>query len=114
MINAVLKDEGIKITSLVRLTFAPFGITSYIMGVSSISLSDYMLGNASYIINCCSQCFIGCSLFTAVQPGQDLKLSHDKNNLTRLTFIIEILLTVIVTVVIVFIARNILEKKLRE
>jgi len=66
MINEVLKDEGIKITGLVRLTFAPFGITSYIMGVSSISLSDYMLGNASYIINCCSQCFIGCSLFTAV------------------------------------------------
>jgi uncharacterized membrane protein YdjX (TVP38/TMEM64 family) len=54
MINEILADEGIKITGLIRLTFAPFGITSYVLGVSSISFSDYMLGNASYIINCCS------------------------------------------------------------
>jgi len=66
MINEILADEGIKIVGLIRLTFAPFGITSYVMGVSSISFGDYMLGNASYIINCCSQCFIGCSLYNAV------------------------------------------------
>jgi len=54
MIDEIITTEGVKVIGLMRLTFAPFGITSYVMGVTSISLTDYMLGNASYIINCCS------------------------------------------------------------
>jgi len=69
MMNEIITTEGIKITALMRLTFAPFGITSYVLGVSDISFSDYMLGNLSYIINSCTQSFIGCSLYTAAQNG---------------------------------------------
>jgi uncharacterized membrane protein YdjX (TVP38/TMEM64 family) len=60
-----MTSEGVKIVALIRLTFAPFGVTSYIFGVSEISLGDYMLGNLSYLINSFSQSFIGCSLYTA-------------------------------------------------
>lgn len=67
--NEIITTEGIKIVALLRLTFAPFGVTSYIFGVSDISLTDYMLGNLSYIINSCSQSFIGCSLYTAASNG---------------------------------------------
>jgi len=52
--NEIITTEGVKIVALIRLTFAPFGISSYVFGVSDISLADYMLGNLSYIINCCS------------------------------------------------------------
>ena len=71
LIDDIITTEGCKVVGLLRLTFAPFGITSYIMGVSSISLKDYMLGNASYIINSCTQCFIGVSLYT-------IKLNKEK------------------------------------
>ena len=109
MIDAILETEGVKVIALLRLTFAPFGVTSYILGVSSISVKSYMMGNSSYIINCCSQCFIGCSLFTAT-TNVDVKA----NDYTHLTFIVEILLTVIITIFIGYIAKNILENKLRE
>ena len=70
-----------------------------------------MLGNASYIINCCTQCFVGCSLFTAIQPGQ---ASHESELMARVSLCMEILITVVVTIVIGIIAKNILEKKLKE
>ena len=38
MIDAILETDGIKVIALLRLTFAPFGVTSYILGVSSISI----------------------------------------------------------------------------
>lgn len=54
MMNEIINTEGIKIVALLRLTFAPFGVTSYVFGVSDITFGDYMLGNLSYIINSCS------------------------------------------------------------
>ena len=66
IIDEIITTEGKLIVALIRLTFAPFGITSYIMGVSSISFWDFILGNISYIFMSTSLCFIGCSLYTAV------------------------------------------------
>lgn len=54
MIDDIITTEGVLIVALIRLTFAPFGITSYVMGVSSISLCDYIVGNLSYIFMTCS------------------------------------------------------------
>jgi uncharacterized membrane protein YdjX (TVP38/TMEM64 family) len=54
LIDEIITEEGFKVIGLVRLTFAPFGVTSYVMGVTSISIGDYMLGNATYIFNCCT------------------------------------------------------------
>jgi uncharacterized membrane protein YdjX (TVP38/TMEM64 family) len=65
LIDQIIADEGMATVGLMRLTFAPFGVTSYVFGVTSISLRDYMLGNMTYIFNCCTQCFIGCSLHHA-------------------------------------------------
>ena len=91
-----------------RLTFAPFGVTSYVFGVTSITLKDYMLGNLSYVFNCCSQCFIGCSIYHAANSTP----AHVDS--TKVTFIIEIALTIVVTIIIGIIAKNILETKLKE
>jgi len=52
MMNMIVQTDGTKIVALLRLTFAPFGITSYILGVSDISFCDYILGNITYIFNC--------------------------------------------------------------
>ena len=66
IIDEIITEEGKLIVALIRLTFAPFGITSYIMGVSSIKFWDFAIGHLSYIFMSSSLCFIGCSLYTAV------------------------------------------------
>lgn len=72
MIDEIITTEGKLIIALIRLTFAPFGITSYIMGVSSIKFWDFAVGHLSYIFMSSSLCFIGCSLYTAVESEKGL------------------------------------------
>ena len=99
---------------LMRLTFAPFGVTSYVFGVTSISMKDYMLGNMTYLFNCCSQCFIGCTLYHANSVSMSDADKSKDNTTQKVTFIIEIVLTVVITIVMGIVAKNILEKKLKE
>jgi len=109
--NMIVQTDGCKIVALIRLTFAPFGITSYILGVSDISLCDYLLGNLTYIFNCTAQCFIGCSLYEAAVNENNV-LSHKQQNDTRISFMIEVVLTVLITIAIGVVSKNIIEKKL--
>lgn len=80
------------------------------MGVTNISLIDYMIGNLSYIINCCTHSFIGVSLYTKSESSSimtpEMQASHDR--MTKITLIIEITMTVAVTVLIGYVAKNIL------
>lgn len=62
-IDSLLASEGITVVALLRLTFAPFGISNYILGVTSISLYQFMIGTCSYVLNCSLQVFIGCSFY---------------------------------------------------
>jgi len=85
------------------------------MGVSSIKFWDFAIGHISYIFMSTSLCFIGCSLYTAVdneKGGLSTEQQEHQKNLQRVTFIIEIIFTVIVTIVIGYVSKNILEKKL--
>jgi uncharacterized membrane protein YdjX (TVP38/TMEM64 family) len=113
-----LETDGKLIVALLRMTFAPFGITSYILGVSSISIFDYSVGNLSYIFMTCSQCFLGCSLFTAVNEISDPTVQKStrftEKYMKQITFIVEIVMTLIITIVIGYISKNILQKKLIE
>ena len=112
LIDQIIAEEGFMTIGLMRLTFAPFGVTSYVFGVTSISTKDYMLGNMTYLFNCCSQCFIGCTLYSHNSLSEADKKST--SNTQKITFIIEIVLTVVVTIVMGIVAKNILEKKLKE
>ena len=55
--------------ALLRLTFAPFSASCYILGVTSIGLFDYLIGTLSYGLNEAMQVFIGCSLYTMQKSG---------------------------------------------
>jgi uncharacterized membrane protein YdjX (TVP38/TMEM64 family) len=76
LVDSILETDGKLIVALLRMTFAPFGITSYVMGVSSISIIDFSIGNLSYIFMTCSQCFLGASLYTAVNSTSDSKQTN--------------------------------------
>ena len=62
-IDELLKEEGALVLGLLRLTFAPFGLTNYVAGVTSISAFNFLLGTCFYIFNSSMQIFIGCSLY---------------------------------------------------
>ena len=101
--DEVLRDDGIKIVALMRLSFLPLGISSYILGVSSIRFRDYAIGNLSYIIMVCNPCFIGCFLS-----------NHTTNNATKLTFLVQIFISILVTAMGGKAAKSILSTKMEE
>ena len=51
IIDQLLIQEGVTLVALLRLTFAPFGITNYVLGVTSISSCSFFLGTLSYVFN---------------------------------------------------------------
>ena len=63
-IDELLINQGVTIVSLLRLTFAPFGVVNYVLGCTSISLFSFMTGTCIYSFNCSMQIFIGCSFFS--------------------------------------------------
>lgn len=46
----LLQKQGALATALLRLTLSPFGITSHILGVTSIAPLDYLLGTCAYSV----------------------------------------------------------------
>ena len=50
-IDELLVTQGAQIVALVRVTFAPFGLTSYLLGVTSISIWQFIIGTSSYLVN---------------------------------------------------------------
>jgi uncharacterized membrane protein YdjX (TVP38/TMEM64 family) len=61
-------ENGIILVGMLRLMIiAPFGLTSYILGVTSISIVDYMIGTSSSIIDIMLAAVIGCSIWMATE-----------------------------------------------
>ena len=59
-------ENGIILVGMLRLMIiAPFGLTSYLLGVTSISILDYMIGTTASIIDIMLTVIIGCSLWQA-------------------------------------------------
>lgn len=57
--------NGLLFVALLRLMFVPFGGTSYLLGVTSVGLLDFMLGTAFYIFKIILGVFLGCTLYLA-------------------------------------------------
>ena len=61
-------ENGIILLGILRLMIiAPFGLTSYILGVTSVSIVDYMIGTSSTIIDIMLAAVIGCSIWMATE-----------------------------------------------
>ena len=96
--------------ALVRVTFAPFGVTSYLLGVTSISVGQFLIGTSGYIINVVMQVFIGCSLFSMniAKTTNDWK----RNTVSDIVLAIEILLSAVITGVMGYYAKKLVQEKL--
>ena len=61
-------ENGLRLVGMLRLMIiAPFGLTSYILGVTSVSIVDYMIGTSSTIIDIMLAAVIGCSIWMATE-----------------------------------------------
>jgi len=117
LINEIIVSDGIKIVSLLRLTFAPIGVTSYLLGITEISFKDYVFGNASYLFKCSLHAFIGCQLYTPTNGLLNQK--HDSgindkehDSLKHKLLLFQIVLTGLLSLVIAYEAKNIVETKM--
>ena len=105
----MLLVQGITIVALLRLTFAPYAICAYILGVTSVGLFDFIIGSLSYALNEAMQVLIGCSLYS-VQKGGDA----NQDNTQIVVLVVEISLTLIVSIFMGYYANGMVPEKLQE
>ena len=88
--------------------YIPYGGTSYLLGVTSISLWHYMLGTSVYLVMIMLVVLVGCSLYTAsesaVTPGEE-------NDVTVGLLVFEILITITLFILITWWAHNYVKDK---
>lgn len=99
-------NQSLKVIALMRLIMIPFGLTNYLLGVTSVSFWRYMLGSSAYIFKCSLHTYIGCTLYMV----QFLK-AKDKSTENTI-FMVEIIFTVILTLVVSTCAKNLLNDRL--
>lgn len=58
-IDAVIAEEGWRTVFLLRLTPFPFGVVSYLLGITSVKLKDYFIGTLSVILHVIVWIYIG-------------------------------------------------------
>jgi uncharacterized membrane protein YdjX (TVP38/TMEM64 family) len=58
-IDAVITNEGWRTVFLLRMTPFPFSVISYLLGITSIKLKDYILGSLSVILHVALWLYIG-------------------------------------------------------
>ena len=70
IINSIFKSgaQSIKIIALLRLVMIPFGLTNYMLGVTSVTFVNYMTGTCSYLFKSSLHTFIGCTLYSVSSP----------------------------------------------
>ena len=89
-----------------RLIFIPYGLTNYLLGVTSVSFWRYMLGSSTYFFKSSLYTCIGCTMYSV-----QFKKIEDKGTENTI-FIIEICFTILLTLVISSMAKKILEKSI--
>jgi len=65
VIDSMFVTNGILFVALLRLMWIPFGLTSYLLGVTSISVVDYMLGTCAVIVMIVLYVLLGCTIYQA-------------------------------------------------
>ena len=63
--DSMFAANGIVLVGLLRLMFLPFGITSYLLAITCLTILDYVIGNTFYIIKIMLFVTIGCTIYLA-------------------------------------------------
>ena len=63
--------NGILMVALIRLMAVNFGVVSYLLGVTSVSLIDYLIGTTATIVYIILFVLIGCTIWEATANESD-------------------------------------------
>jgi uncharacterized membrane protein YdjX (TVP38/TMEM64 family) len=110
VVDSMFLANGILFVALLRLMFIPFGLTSYLLGVTCISVFDYMVGTATYLIKIVLIVFLGCSIYQAAEDRKE----GQENQSSLIIIIVEIVLTVIASIIITIWAKIYFDKRYDE
>ena len=81
IIDKMFIENGIFLVAMLRLMIiAPFGLTSYLLGITSISIIDYMIGTTSSIVDIMLAAIIGCGIWQATEDE-----NQDENSVPDFT-----------------------------
>jgi uncharacterized membrane protein YdjX (TVP38/TMEM64 family) len=69
IVDGMFVTDGILLVSLLRLMFIPFGLTSYLLGVTSVSFWDYLIGSLVYLIKIALIVIVGCTIWEASEEA---------------------------------------------
>ena len=107
-VDQIFVTNGVFIVALIRLMYIPFGGTSYLLGITSISLWHYMIGTSFYLVMIMLVVLVGCSLYTASEvPGEE-------NDVEIGLIIFEILITITLFILITWWAHNYVKDQFEE
>lgn len=115
--DSMFAVNGIILVGLLRLMPVPFGITSYILAITCLTILDYVIGNTFYIIKIVLFVTIGCTIYLASEAdtsGNPDENPHESKSDTYVIVVIEICLTIVATIIITCYAKSYFEKALDE
>ena len=96
VIDSMFVTNGILFVALLRLMWIPYGLTSYLMGVTSVSVLDYMIGTTAIIVMIVLYVLLGCTIYQAEEDSEN----EQTRKQTIIILVVEIAFTIVVTIVI--------------
>ena len=63
IIDSMFVTSGIMLVALLRLMFIPFGLVSYMLGVTSVTFCDYFVGTLVIIVKVMLIVLVGCTIW---------------------------------------------------
>ena len=99
---------------LLRLMFLPFGLVSYLLGVTSVAFWSYVIGTTAYIIKIALIVIVGCTIWEASEEAAKSGNSKEAEDHEITILVFEIAITIVITVVVTWWAKNKLEDKFDE
>lgn len=114
VIDSMFVTSGIMLVALLRLMFIPFGLVSYMLGVTSVAFWDYFLGTTAIIIKIMLIVLVGCTIWQASEEARKTGKDEETNANEIIILVVEILATIIITVIVTIWAKNTLDEKFAE
>eukprot|EP01083_Nonionella_stella_P083091 229601_1 len=116
VIDKIVERHGFKIAFLLRLAIiTPYNVMNYLMGITSISLRNYVLGNFGMLPDCIMMCFIGSFLSSVIQiENISNSLSEREKHLMLIFSIVGTILAFVVACYVGVLAKRQFQKIAKE
>ena len=106
--------SGIMLVALLRLMFIPFGLVSYMLGVTSVAFWDFFIGTLAVIVKIMLIVLVGCTIWEASEEAKKTGNDDAASPNEIIILVVEILVTIIITVVVTIWAKKKLDEKFDE